>query len=144
MPPVPPLQQPLGQVLRSQEQLPLVVSHRLFEQLVHALPPEPHVVGVSEEYGTQVLALQQPLPQPLPLQMHCPADPHTCPLAHAEHAIPPEPHEVGDWEVNGWHVPVDVQQPAGQEVASHWHAPVIRLHSWPAGQAEQVAPLLPH
>ncbi len=41
-------------------------------------------------------------------------------------------------------MPLEVQQPLGHEVASHTHCPVVLLHSWPLGQAEQVAPPAPH
>ena len=43
---VPPaVQQPLGQVLASHAQVPLVVSHRPLLQGEHAAPPVPHWVG---------------------------------------------------------------------------------------------------
>ncbi len=42
VPPVPPLQQPFGQVLASHEQVPLAVSQTLFAQAVQAAPPVPH------------------------------------------------------------------------------------------------------
>jgi hypothetical protein len=37
-----------------------------------------------------------------------------------------------------------LQQPAGHEVPSHTHAPVLLLHSSPAAQATHVAPPEPH
>jgi hypothetical protein len=37
-----------------------------------------------------------------------------------------------------------LQQPAGHETASQTHCPVVFLHSWPAGHAAQVAPVVPH
>jgi hypothetical protein len=45
---VPPLQQPLGQVMESQAQLPEVVSQRPLGQDAQAAPPFPHVEGDSE------------------------------------------------------------------------------------------------
>jgi hypothetical protein len=44
------------------------------------------------------------------------------------------------------HVPVlpPLQQPSAQEVASHWHCPVVVLHSWPVGHAAHAAPAEPH
>jgi hypothetical protein len=48
VPLTPPLQQPFGQVLESHEQVPLVVSQRLFEHVAQAAPPVPHFVDVSE------------------------------------------------------------------------------------------------
>jgi hypothetical protein len=49
VPLVPPLQQPLGQVVASQEQTPVALSHRPFAQGPHAAPPFPHCVGDSDE-----------------------------------------------------------------------------------------------
>jgi hypothetical protein len=43
-PVVPPTQQPVAQVLASQEQVPLVVSQSPFEQVPHVAPPVPHWV----------------------------------------------------------------------------------------------------
>lgn len=40
-------------------------------------------------------------------------------------------------------MPVDVQQPLGQDVASQTHCPLAVLHSWPTAHALQVAPLAP-
>jgi hypothetical protein len=37
-----------------------------------------------------------------------------------------------------------VQHPAEHEFASQTHCPVAVSHSWPAAQAPQLAPLLPH
>jgi len=42
------VQQPLGQVLASQVQLPLVVSQRPFAHGPQATPADPHCVGVCE------------------------------------------------------------------------------------------------
>jgi hypothetical protein len=39
---VPPLQQPFGHVVELHEQVPLVVSQRLFAQAEQAAPPVPH------------------------------------------------------------------------------------------------------
>ena len=44
VPEMPPLQQPFGQVLRSHEQRPLVVSHRLFAHAAQAAPPVPQAL----------------------------------------------------------------------------------------------------
>jgi len=45
---VPPLQQPVGQVLASHWQEPLVVSQRLFAHAAQVAPPVPHCDGDSE------------------------------------------------------------------------------------------------
>jgi hypothetical protein len=46
---VPPLQQPWGHVVESQEHPPVVVSQRPFEHAVHALPEAPHWLADCEE-----------------------------------------------------------------------------------------------
>ena len=48
--------------------------------------------------------------------------------AHGPHVAPAVPHDVSDWLVYATHAPA-LQQPFGQEVASHTHLPVDRLHS---------------
>jgi hypothetical protein len=72
VPVVPPLQQPLGQVLASHEQTPVVVSHRPFAQDAQAAPFFPQRDDDSEENGTQVSPLQQPLAHEVASQTHCP------------------------------------------------------------------------
>ncbi len=72
MPVAPPLQQPLGHVVASHEQVPLVVSHRPLPHEVQAAPPAPHCDVDSEEYATHVAPLQQPLGQELALHTHAP------------------------------------------------------------------------
>jgi hypothetical protein len=49
VPLAPPLQQPAGQVTASHEQVPLVVSHSPFAQLLHAAPPVPQRDDNCEE-----------------------------------------------------------------------------------------------
>jgi len=41
-------------------------------------------------------------------------------------------------------VPPAVQQPLGQELASHPHCPVVLLHFWPVEHGEHAAPPVPH
>ena len=145
MPLVPPLQQPLGQVVASHEQVPVVASHRLFEQLVHEAPPVPHCAPVSEAYGTHVLPLQQPLGHDVELHSQTPPLPpltHSWPEAHAAHWAPLAPQELFVSLPTGSHV-FPLQQPSAQEFASQTHCPVVVLHSWPDGHPAQVAPLLP-
>jgi hypothetical protein len=48
VPVVPPLQQPLRQVLASHVHVPFVLSQRLFAHVVHDAPPLPHCEGVSD------------------------------------------------------------------------------------------------
>jgi hypothetical protein len=45
------------------------------------------------------------------------------------------------WEAYGTHV-LPLQQPPGQELASHTHAP-LPLHSWPGAQEPHAAPPVP-
>ena len=73
VPLVPPLQQPVGHVLASQEQVPLVVSQTPFEHIEHVAPPLPHPALVCDEYDTHLLlASQQPPGHDTVLQMQCP------------------------------------------------------------------------
>jgi len=48
VPVTPPLQQPFGHVVASQEQAPVVVSQSPFTHDVHAAPPLPHIPGDSD------------------------------------------------------------------------------------------------
>jgi hypothetical protein len=138
------LQQPFGHVLTSHEHVPLVESHTPFEQGPHAAPPLPHVVAVSEAYGTHVLPLQQPPGHEVELQTHVPfVVLHAWPEPHAEHAAPPVPHDEFDSEPYGTQV-FPLQQPFGHEVASQTHDPLVVLHSWPDEQAAHAAPPEPH
>jgi hypothetical protein len=105
----------------------------------------PHAEGDSEEYGTHAFPLQQPLGHELASQTHCPVDVlHSWPVPQAPQVAPFAPQEPLDSEAYASHVPLEVQHPLGHEVASHWQAPVLVLHSWPEGHTEHVAPLLPH
>lgn len=92
-----------------------------------------------------MLPEQHPFGHDVASQTHCPVVLlHSCPEAHPAHAAPPVPQDVFDSEPYASHVPLLVQQPIGQELASHTHVPVVVLHSWPAGQAAHVTPLFPH
>ena len=89
---------------------------------MHAAPPAPHCEGDSEEKGTHVLPLQQPLGHELALQTHWPVVVlHVWPALQAPHAAPAAPQELLDSEAYASQVPLDVQQPLGQEVASQTH-----------------------
>jgi hypothetical protein len=122
-------------------QMPFVPVHEL-----HPAPPDPHAVCTLP--GMQVEPLQHP-PQVLGSQTHAPFEqrwpveqagppPHvhapwpehpspvTLPLddTHAWHAPPPAPHAgpvVGDW-----HVPLAVQHPFEQDVASQTQLPLTQ------------------
>ncbi len=97
---MPPLQQPVGQVLASHVQRPVAVSHRLLAHGAHAAPPAPHCEEDSDPYGTHVLPLQQPVGHEVASQTHWPALApvllHSCPEAHGPQAAPPVPHVVPD------------------------------------------------
>jgi hypothetical protein len=70
---------------------------------------------------------------------------HVCPLpVHAPHVAPMVPHEVVLCEAYGTHVPVESQQPFGQDVASQTHPEDDLLHSLPDAHAPHVAPAVPH
>jgi hypothetical protein len=140
---VPPLQQPLGQVSESHEQVPLVVSHTLFEHAAHAAPPVPHSPGDCEEYATQVLPLQQPWGHEVALHTHSPVVVlHCWPEGHAPQALPSVPQATFVSDANGRHV-LPLQQPFGHDVELQTHCPAL-LHSWPEAHAVQAAPPVPH
>ena len=108
---MPPLQQPSGQVLTSQEQAPTVLSQTPLAQLTHAAPLVPHSPADSEAYGTHVLPLQQPLGHEVTSQTHCPVLlSHSWPDAQPEQLAPAVPHELFDSEAQASHV-VPLQHP---------------------------------
>jgi hypothetical protein len=143
VPPVPPLQHPLGHVATSQRHAPLDVSHRPFVQEVQAAPPVPHCEAFCVAYGTQVLPLQHPFGHELALHTHAPLT-HCWPDPQALHAAPPVPHETLDSEAYGSQVPLVVQQPEGQELALQPHCPLPVLHASPIGHAAHATPPAPH
>ena len=143
----PPLQQPFGQVWASHEHVPVVVSQTPFAQLAQSAPPAPHLVADSEAYAMHVPprdAVQQPPGHDVASQTQVPlALLHSWPALQLPQAAPPVPH----WPLvslpNGTQV-LPLQQPFGQEVASHTHAPLCVLHSWPLAQLVHVEPAEPH
>jgi hypothetical protein len=64
------LQQPLGHVVASHEQVPFVVSQRLLVQGAHAAPAVPHDVGDWDAQASHVPLLQQPWGQDTLLHTH--------------------------------------------------------------------------
>jgi hypothetical protein len=54
--------------------------------------------------------------------------------AQLAQAAPAAPHWPPDWEEYGTQV-VPLQQPPGQDVASHTHRPLVVSHSWPTAHA---------
>ncbi len=145
MPDAPPLQQPLGQVVASHVQLPVVWSQTPFAHDEHAAPPVPHDVGDSEAYGSHVPftpPLQQPFGHDVELHSHTPAPSHPCPLLQAPQVAPPLPQEPLFWLAYATHWPVPSQHPFGHELASHTQVPP--LHSCPAGHETQTLPVEPH
>ncbi len=140
VPLIPPLQQPLGHVLASHEQVPLVRSQRPFVQDTHAAPPVPQLVADSDAYGSHVEPLQQPAGHDVDVQTHCPVVVlHCCPVPHDAHAAPPAPHEEFVSEAYSTQV-LPLQQPFGHEVALHTHCPLLVLHIWPVAHAAHAAP----
>lgn len=88
--------------------------------------------------------MQQPFAQEVASQVHRPVVlSHSWPDPHDAQVTPPVPQEPFDSDAYGSHV-LPLQQPAGQDAASHTHCPVVRLHSWPVAHAPQVAPPAPH
>ncbi len=144
VPVMPPLQQPVGHVLESHEQVPLVLSHRLFEHVPHELPPVPHCEGDCDAYATHVVPLQQPPEHEVASQTHWPVVLlHSWPVPQPAHAAPPVPHCELVSEPYGMHV-LPLQHPLGQEVLSQTHCPVVVLHSWPPLHFTHAPPPAPH
>ena len=71
--------------------------------------------------------MQQPLQEPPP-QLHVPFAAHVSPVPHELHTAPPVPHCPCDCIAYGTQV-LPLQQPAGHEVASQTHCPLLLLHS---------------
>jgi len=146
----PPTQQPLEHVFASQAHVPLVVSHSPLPQAAQVAPPVPHDEADSELHDSHVPVappLQHPVGQEVESHTQVPVLLlHSSPVPHAPHAAPVVPHDPLDSDAHASHVPVGppLQQPCGHEVASHWHWPVVVLHSLPDGQAPHAAPPAPH
>lgn len=145
---LPPLQQPLGQLVESQTQLPetqcrplahwllapqrqlppvLQESARMGSQAKQEAPLVPHwaaVVGL-----TQVLPLQQPLGQVVELHPVQAWPTQVKPVPQAAHAAPPVPHSP--FAVPALQM-LPAQQPVGQLVESQMQAPAE--HTCPAPQ----------
>jgi hypothetical protein len=135
------VQQPIGQETELQTHSPLPLQVCPAGQAMQAAPAAPQEVADSAEGCWHVPALQQPGHE-VPAQVHAPPL-HDSPLSQAAHALPPTPHRAADCEDARTHV-LPLQQPVGHEVASQTHPPLVVLHSWPAVQAAQTAPAVPH
>ncbi len=151
-PPVPPTQQPAGQVFASHAQTPVLVSQRLFVHAVHAAPPFPHMDPVSFGKVSQTPLLQHPLGQEFASHTHRPVvRSHSWSDAQPAQVAPPVPQVLNPSDAYGTHSPVvELQHPRGQEFASHTHCPVfgcpvVVMHSSPVTAVlhETQAPPLP-
>jgi hypothetical protein len=113
-------------------------------QAVQAAPAFPHFEAVCAVVATQVLPLQQPLGQVVALHgvVHAPAL-QDWPDVQALHAAPPFPHWATVWEDCATQV-FPLQQPLGQLVPLHGTVQTPAEQTFPAAQAEQVLPALPH
>lgn len=101
-------------------------SARVASQVAHTAPavPQADAVGVA----VHVPLRQQPVAQVITLQLvHC----WPTQLAHCWQATPPVPHAAA--AVPATHAPAASQQPVGQLVASHTHAPLSQR--WPLPHA---------
>jgi hypothetical protein len=140
------VQQPVGHVVASHVQVPLVVSHSPLEHDEHVAPAVPHELPDCDAQGSHVPVgppLQQPFGQEVASQTHVPlAVLHSSPGAHAPQVAPAVPHDAFDSALHASQVPEAVQQPFGHDCALHTQLPVA-LQSVPAGQAWQAAPPLP-
>jgi hypothetical protein len=174
-----PEQQPVAHIWVQPEHAPAVQVSPA-GQLAHALPALPQAVSLFP--GSQLLPLQQPEPHETASHTHTPFR-HCCPEAHAAAPVPQVHAPAGEHpsEVSAGQVPhvapggaqvfsdsgvqmVPSQQPPGQDVASHLHAPPAQcspgLQDGPAphwqaplpeqvsarvgSQAKHVAPPAPH
>jgi hypothetical protein len=75
VPAAPPTQHPVGQLLLSQEHVPLVVSQTPFEQLAHRPPWLPQLEAVSlasTTHAPPATAVQQPAGHEFASQTHAP------------------------------------------------------------------------
>ncbi len=141
------MQQPVGQVVASQVQVPLVVSQSPFEHAAQVAPAVPHELPDCEPHGSHVPPvppLQQPFGHDAASQMHVPLLVlHSRPVPHAEQLPPAVPHWALVSDAHGTHWPDELQQPCGHDDASHTQLPVA-LHSVPLPQALHAAPPVPH
>lgn len=132
------LQQPVGHEVASQTHFPCELHSWPWPHDWHMVPFRPHE-PLEEDMHCPVEP-QHPLHTPPP-HVHAPFE-QACPLAHAPHAAPLVPQEFDDWDEYASQLPLDVQQPCGQVVASHVHLPL--LHVWPEEHAVHAAPPVPH
>ena len=98
---VPPLaQQPVGHVVASHEQVPLVVSHSPLEHAEHVAPAVPHDAADCDPQDSHVPfgpPLQHPLGQEFASQTHFPLLVlHSSPAAHPAQLAPAVPHDAVD------------------------------------------------
>jgi hypothetical protein len=136
------VQQPAGQEAASQTHCPVALLHSWpATQALHVAPPAPHEPFDSFPSASHDDPLQQP-PHDEPPHEQTPLE-QVSPLPHALHAAPAVPHSPAVSDAQGTQV-LPLQHPCGHEVASHTHAPVALLHSWPATHAAHVAPPVPH
>jgi hypothetical protein len=130
-----------GPLIMPHAHAPLVQRSERLSHAPHIAPEAPQLDVVSLATATQVVPLQHPPGHDDALHTHAP-DTQVWPAAHAAsvphlhtplvqvlvdpehgpHARPPVPHEPAFCEAKGTHAPA-LQQPLGQLVASHTHAP---------------------
>ena len=89
------------------------------------------------------LAVQGSPSAPVPLPAAHAPELHTCPELQAAQAAPPFPHCDVDWAVSATQV-LPLQHPPGQVVALHGVTQAPEVQDWPAEQALQAVPPLPH
>lgn len=130
-------QQPFGQEVASQTQLPWLPHSWFVPQAAQAAPFAPQWAFVAVTHWPLE---QQPL-QTVPPQLQAPAL-QVWPDAQVPQVLPPEPQAAVVCCATAMHC-VPWQQPLGQEVALQTHAPVLP-QVWPAPQLAHAAPPVPH
>jgi len=130
-------QQPLGQELASQTHCPCALHDCWLPQGVQVPPLSPQFVF---EEVTQAPFEQQPA-QLEPPQLQAPPL-HACPDAQVPQAAPFDPQALVFCAEVATQLPVESQQPPGQDDGVQPQAPVAP-QAWPLAQGAQLAPLVP-
>jgi hypothetical protein len=139
-----PAQQPVGHEVASHTHAPVAVSHPCPDaHCAHIAPPVPHALLPCIPGATHApLGVQHPPGHVLVLHTQWPElVSHSVPDGHIAHNVPIAPHDVFDSLGSGWHMAVDVQQPAHAD-PPQVHAPPEQLP--PMAHGAHIVPPLPH
>jgi hypothetical protein len=139
----PPTQHPWAHEVASQTHCPIPLHSWPVGHAAHMAPAAPQEAFDSPVGASHLSSAVQQPGHDVPAHEHAPAIQFS-PVAHALHAPPPVPHAIAVCADTGTQAPAALQQPIGQDVASHAHVPLAVLHSCPDGHAAQATPPLPH